>query len=86
MDLTAEKRFENVNEYKAALKLAKFDATAKLARLKAKEKALGLVKVRVAKLQERMDLVRSEVGFASDEYHMANTSVDQIISDWHDSI
>jgi len=74
-----EKRFENINEYKLALKLAKSDATLKLAVLKAKEKALGLVRIRLEKIEgEAID--------ARMENQEAFALVKEITSDWHDSL
>ncbi len=74
-----EKRFENVNEYRKALKLAKFDATAKLAKLKAKEKALGLVRV-------RMDRIRKEYNTALAENLAALTLVSMVKAEWLESL
>ena len=86
MGLTGEKRFDNVIEYKAALKSAKFHATKKLAVAKAKERALGLVCERQKKLDIRMTEARKEFEVACQENISARSEIDRINEVWHDSI
>lgn len=79
-------KYNNVIEYKAALRDAKAEATLKLVRLKAKEKALGLVRLRMDKLQLRMDEVTKEVSSSENEYFTAWDLVSSIKAEWLSSV
>ena len=78
--------FDNVIEYKAALKSAKFNATKKLAVAKAKERAVGLVCERQKKLDIRMTEARKAFEVATTENQEAMAEVKRINEVWFDSI